>query len=437
MRYLKQFRSKRVYIIFLCAVFFLFKIIILTVNLLTLPKGKIVFAANLDGDDEIYTMYINGTGLKQLTHNEIVGEAWADSNDSHPSFSVDGQMISFLSGRLGKEKVNVVRYDSGLIGRSYEGSANDAFIMNSDGSNQRALTYDALVPMPPFFSPDGKKVIFSTHYKDEWQTRIVDVRERDQRIISTNFGRYVFSPDGRVYDTFEDDISSMDQDGANRIRLTGLLPNGGFSKGYPHEITNITFSQGGEKVIFVVENYIKRNNSGYDLLRFFQMNKDGSDLQVIHEINCSKPDKNYHVNPQKHNLVVVKGLKFLPDQTSIIFIAEFYSTNAIYKFDLKKRKVQNLTGKRRWRALKDFTFTPDGKKIVFIADIYPFNIPQLFGFVVYFTEFMSRFRKTGTSLYDNQYICLVGIDGRNLRRATKLPMGAELGRDFIHWEEDK
>jgi Tol biopolymer transport system component len=34
-------------------------------------NGKIAFSSNADGDDEIYTINPDGTGLAQLTHNTV------------------------------------------------------------------------------------------------------------------------------------------------------------------------------------------------------------------------------------------------------------------------------------------------------------------------------------------------------------------------------
>src|SRR5215210_1544194 len=63
-------------------------------------NGKIVFASNLatgtgvdnpEGDDEIFTMNPDGTGITQLTKNT--------ADDYYPAWSADGQRIAFASRR--------------------------------------------------------------------------------------------------------------------------------------------------------------------------------------------------------------------------------------------------------------------------------------------------------------------------------------------------
>ncbi|MEN3011151.1 MAG: PKD domain-containing protein [Candidatus Bipolaricaulaceae bacterium] len=60
------------------------------------PDGtKISFATNRDGNWEIYTMNVDGSGLKNLTNND-------KSDDQWPSWSPDGQYIVFQSNRTGR-----------------------------------------------------------------------------------------------------------------------------------------------------------------------------------------------------------------------------------------------------------------------------------------------------------------------------------------------
>jgi Tol biopolymer transport system component len=78
------------------------------------PRGDlIVFVTNNTGNDEIFTVDIQGTTLTQLTSNH---SEW----DKHPSWSPDGSQIIFFSNR-----------DVGL---------RRLWIMNSDGSGQRELS---------------------------------------------------------------------------------------------------------------------------------------------------------------------------------------------------------------------------------------------------------------------------------------------------------
>jgi Tol biopolymer transport system component len=75
------------------------------------PDGsKILFAANHDGDLEIYVVNADGTDMQALTEN--------DTQDFFPSWSPDGSTIVFSSDRDG---------------------AVELYLMDADGGNQRRL----------------------------------------------------------------------------------------------------------------------------------------------------------------------------------------------------------------------------------------------------------------------------------------------------------
>ena len=75
------------------------------------PDGsEILFAANHDGDLEIFVVNADGSDQRQLTDN--------DGQDFFPSWSPDGNTIVFSSDRSG---------------------AVELFLMDTDGGNQRPL----------------------------------------------------------------------------------------------------------------------------------------------------------------------------------------------------------------------------------------------------------------------------------------------------------
>ena len=72
------------------------------------PDGKsLAFDSNKDGDDEIYFINVDGTGLKQLTHNE--------SMDHSPSFTNDGKSVVYIdaSGAPRNTSINLVGLEGG------------------------------------------------------------------------------------------------------------------------------------------------------------------------------------------------------------------------------------------------------------------------------------------------------------------------------------
>jgi Tol biopolymer transport system component len=89
------------------------------------PRGdRIVFSRLADGDFDIFTVRPDGTDLRQLTTSP--------GNDSHPAWSADGDHILFSSSRYGfKDEAPLSD-----IPQPY----GELFVMQADGSEQRALT---------------------------------------------------------------------------------------------------------------------------------------------------------------------------------------------------------------------------------------------------------------------------------------------------------
>ncbi len=105
------------------------------------PKGdRIVFSRLANDNFDIYTIRPDGTGLRRLTD--------AEGNDSHPAWSPDGEYILFSSSRFGF-KDEAPLFD---IPQPY----GELFIMNADGSDQRALTDNKWEEGTPSWMPARK-----------------------------------------------------------------------------------------------------------------------------------------------------------------------------------------------------------------------------------------------------------------------------------------
>ncbi len=102
------------------------------------PRGdRIVFSRLADDDFDIYTMRPDGSGLTRLTTSP--------GNDSHPAWSADGAHILFSSSRFGfKDEAPMAD-----IPQPY----GELFIMNADGSKQRALTDNRWEEGTPAWQP--------------------------------------------------------------------------------------------------------------------------------------------------------------------------------------------------------------------------------------------------------------------------------------------
>jgi Tol biopolymer transport system component len=98
------------------------------------PNGQIAFSSNRDGNFEIYTMSEDGSDETRLTDE--------DANDFDPSWSPDGDKIAFVSFRDGSNNMEI-------------------YVMDADGSDQARLTdNDDALDREPSWSPDGDKIAF-------------------------------------------------------------------------------------------------------------------------------------------------------------------------------------------------------------------------------------------------------------------------------------
>lgn len=419
------------------ALFQFYKFIRIRVTNLNLPKGKIVFSSPIDGDYEIYTMNINSSGLKQLTKNSATLTNTA--TDNQPSFSMDGKRITFVSRRQGEEDRRLIYNNEGkAIGEQFSGGTFDIYIMDSNGKNQIPLTYNTL-SSHPFFSSDARKIVFDTLLKDNHTLKkMIDIDGSEERILNFGGGQVEFSSDGeKMFDNFQSDVSVTDIDAANRKKLTHFNDSNQSKLGI-----ELAISSDNQKLAVIASDTRKLYRPDnvydfYDIFEFYTMNIDGSNLEKIYRIDGSVSDELYRDRVLKNRHVgTIWECKFSHDGNYLVFNADL-DTSGIYLLNLKEKTLTNLTeGREDWGRILGFTFTPDGKRVVFVADIYPKNY-YLHAVIIrnikaYINSLL--FRKS-TPYYDNKFICIMDIDGKNFRKIAKLPVDSEFGRDFIHWEK--
>lgn len=157
--------------------------------------GRIVFTSVRDGDMEIYSMNGDGSDVKRLTNR--VGP------DGGPFFSPDGQMIVFR-GRTeapGRERED---YLSLLKKELWRPTSLEIFVMKRDGSGLRQVTNLGAASFAPFFTPDGKRIIFSTNVGDPTKRNFdlylvnVDGTGLERVTYNDTFDGFpMFSPDGK------------------------------------------------------------------------------------------------------------------------------------------------------------------------------------------------------------------------------------------------
>lgn len=194
--------------------------------------------------DEYYDIYetdLEGNKIKNLTN--VMGY------DAEASWSPDGQYIAFASNRraytdqLTEEEAELFKKDpSSLI---------DIYIMDADGSNVKRLTYNNSYDGGPFFSPDGKRIV--------WRR---------------------FSPNGHEAEVFTMNIDGSDQKQITNLKALSWAPFYHPSNKYIIFSTNLHGHRNFELYIVDIngknEPVRVTNKAGFDGLPVFT--PDGSHL---------------------------------------------------------------------------------------------------------------------------------------------------------------
>ena len=226
-------------------------------------RTKIAFASNRDGNSEIYIMAADGSQLQRLTNT-----AGKDKNSWNSAFSPDGKKIAFDSDRDGKWEVYIVDPDGSNLrqlthtpgeakesgnpdwspdgkkiafastrdGKSKEWKEAEIYVMHADGANIRRLTHTpGKGNWTPRWSPDGRKIIFSSNRNsrseqgsEETRIYVMDAESSNVRQLtqddrpaarpywSPDGKKVVFvSPTGKSKDWSDSELYVMDADGSN------------------------------------------------------------------------------------------------------------------------------------------------------------------------------------------------------------------------------
>ena len=223
-------------------------------------QAQIAFQSDRDRNDEIYVMDNDGGNQRNLTNNP--------ADDRFPSWSPDGKRIVFMSMSDKKVKDFVLTYE--------------IYVMDADGGNQLNLTNNPHVDRDPSWSPDGKRIVFSSDREGHFRGAVgisseIYVMDTDgqneQRLTNNRRNDWTpsWSPDGkriafssdRKGDLQNFEIYVMDADGQNEQKLTN---NRGYDE-FP------SWSPDGKKILFHSERGEK-----FDI---YVMDADGDNLQNL------------------------------------------------------------------------------------------------------------------------------------------------------------
>ena len=159
------------------------------------PDGKkVVFTSLKGGDLDIYTMNIDGSDVRQLTTTP--------GYDGGPWWSPDGSKIAYRAWH--PTDTALVNYRELLAQRLVRPNRMELWVMNADGSNQHQITQLGGANFGPSWTPDGKRLIFSSNYKQPRSGNFdlylinLDGSGLEQVTISAGFNGFPqFSPDGK------------------------------------------------------------------------------------------------------------------------------------------------------------------------------------------------------------------------------------------------
>ncbi len=160
------------------------------------PDGKkIVFTSTRSGDLELWTMDIDGKNQQQIT--------FGLGYDGGAFFSPDSKQLVFRASRP-KTPEQVKEYQDLLNKGLVAPSDMEIYTCNVDGSNLKQVTNLGKANWAPFFTPDGKKIIFSSNhaakngYNFQLYTINTDGSGLEQITTESVFNAFpMFSPDGK------------------------------------------------------------------------------------------------------------------------------------------------------------------------------------------------------------------------------------------------
>jgi Tol biopolymer transport system component len=228
------------------------------------PGGKILFVSDRDGDNDIYAVNANGTGVVNLTDNA--------AHDYDPAWSPDRSKIAFSTNRDGNYEIYVMNADGTGATRltnatgtdefptwsgdgtqiafdsSRDGDA-EIFMVPAAGGAATQLTTNTSTDAYPSWSPTAATIAFHSNRDGNFEIYTMGAAGGAAARLTNNTagdGEASWSPDGTriAFDSSRDgdvEIYTMNADGTAQTAVTA---NAGTADEYP------SWSPGGTHLVF-------------------------------------------------------------------------------------------------------------------------------------------------------------------------------------------
>jgi len=162
---------------------------------------KIIFNSNRDGNENIYSINIDGTGLIRLTTSQ--------GNDMYPEVSPDGSKIAYTSDIGGVWQI---------------------MVMDWGGQNKKQITRGNYRCAYPAWSYDGKYIYFEVYKDGDWEIYRINSDGTGKKRLTFNNNSHDWHPTGHpseykiIYEsgaTGHENIYVMNHDGSGKRKICG------------------------------------------------------------------------------------------------------------------------------------------------------------------------------------------------------------------------
>jgi TolB protein len=158
--------------------------------------GRIVYTSLASGDLDLWTMKSDGSDKEQITSS--VGY------DGGAVFSRDGKKLVWRANHPSTPET-IERYRNLLAENLTTPMKMEIMVADADGKNAKQLTNIGCASFAPLFTPDGKKILFSSNKNNcdgrKFELFLMNAADGSGLEQVTDFGGFVsfpeFSPDGK------------------------------------------------------------------------------------------------------------------------------------------------------------------------------------------------------------------------------------------------